>query len=231
MPPFSTAEMTSFYTAFRADDTLIHVLPNFDYASTLPLSSSVPAGPFKAGISTAVPLWMALFLQQRSLATISPPSWLNTENLASIIKYEKREGSLFDDETKLPANYYEIAKRLTAGANKIENSDAIALLVQDLLEIRIDKLRQQFQTLLTDTVDTDLTVAVNGIGTQELAILRAFVTRALADQHFLAADNSNKTESTTANTADNAAQEAKQQQQQPAALPKPSRFKTRRFRS
>lgn len=206
--PASSAEMTSFYTAFRADDTLVEIIPSFDFTGQLPVQSTAPTGPFKAGMAAAVPLWMALFLQQRSLASICPPAWLNTTNLAEIIAFEKKQVALFpttdDDDNddddfdnsrrrRLPANYYEISKRLTSknsngssSSRSLENVDAIALLVQDLLEIRLDKLRQQFQSLLTENVDTDLTVQVTGIGTQELAMLQNFVTQALADQHFLA---------------------------------------------
>ena len=203
--PTSSAEMTSFYAAFRADDTLVEIIPSFDFAGTLPAHSSVPSGPFKAGMTAAVPLWMALFLQQRSLASICPPVWLNIGNLVEIIAFEKKHVSLFptDDASRLPADYYEISKRLTSTKrNTFESADAIALLVQDLLELRLDKLRQQFQSLLTETVTTtDLTVAVTGIGTQELAILQTFVTRALADVHFLAQTEDTTAATTTAVTA------------------------------
>jgi GINS complex protein len=132
------------------------------------------------------------------LARIAPPAWLSLESLTAIIAYERRETSLFHDETQLPRNYYELSQRMTRCATNSNNSnsnnsdtnhDAIALLVQDLLDIRLDKLRQQFQTLVHDrTIEAsgeDILIEVNGIGTYELAVLHDFVTRALADKSFL----------------------------------------------
>lgn len=173
---------TSEIAAFRADDSIVEIIPDFDLTFPLALSSSVPVGPFKAGISTKVPLWMAAVLEQRSLATISPPTWLSMESLTTIVAYERRESKLYHDETKLPRNYYELSKR-------IKTNDAIALLIQDLLDIRIDKLRQQFQSLIYErTMNSpgeDIIIQVNGIGTQELAMLRDFIAQALADKSLL----------------------------------------------
>jgi GINS complex protein len=174
--------------SFRADDSIVDIIADFDLPIPLYLSSSIPVGPFKAGISTKVPLWMAVVLEQRSLARISPPPWLSVESLTSVIAYERREASLFHDETKLPLNYYELSKRILVTNN---NNDAVALLVQDLLDIRLDKLRQQFQTLIHERTmeasgrDDDIIIEVNGIGTRELAILHDFVTQALSDKSFL----------------------------------------------
>ena len=218
--------------AFRSDDTLIGILPSFDYEGTIPMLSSVAVGPFKAGIECAVPLWMALFLQQRSLAAVVPPNWWKTENLAAIIAHEKSQVSLFPTGDRLPADYYEISKRLTSTTNPPDQSEAIKLLVQDLLEIRLDKLRQQFQTLLTEAVETDLTVAVNGIGTQELAILQSFVTQALADQHALEATNKAKAAAAAPGGAEgqHGKEAAAEAAEQPVAPPV-RRVPIRRFRS
>lgn len=216
--------MTSAYAAFSADDTLVEIIPSFDWDGKIPIHSNVTPGPFRAGLPTIVPLWMALFLHQRSVATLVPPDWWTTPNLAAIIALEKRQANLFptttaasannqsneshhDDTNQrqyycLPENYYELSKRLssasstnsssssnaTTGGGADDNPDAVSLLVQDLFEIRIDKLRQQLQELLQHAgQDFDLLVDVTGIGTQELAMLRKFVQQALADQHFLKA--------------------------------------------
>jgi GINS complex protein len=259
----SNAEFSSFYAAFRADDTLMEILPALDYQpplsshSTLFLSTlpSTSFGPFKAGIASTVPLWMAVVLQQRSFATIILPSWLSISNLTSILQFEKRNVSLFhttiaaestgsrlstenarkgDDDSEadstinesnvdfdankeelfLPTNYYEVAVRLLSsssnsrssaasmeGSTENNNFSVLSLLVQDIYEIRIDKLRQQFQTLLSDTTTrlmstpsgssnaTDLIINVTGIGTQELASIQPFVIRAMSDTYYLASSS------------------------------------------
>jgi GINS complex protein len=179
--------MTSLYPAFQADDTLIEIIPAFDFDGKIPVHSTVPTGPFKSGMATVVPLWMAIFLQQRSFATICPPAWWTISNLSSIVAFEKKEPSLFLDAKRLPANYFEISKRLSSTTKAVsEHHHALSLLVQDLLDVRVDKLRQQFVDLLKGRETADVMVSVTGIGTQELALLRGVVTQSLADQYYLA---------------------------------------------
>jgi GINS complex protein len=191
------------------------------------------------------------------LARIAPPAWLSLESLTAIIAYERRETSLFHDETQLPRNYYELSQRMircatnsnNSNSNSDTNHDAIALLVQDLLDIRLDKLRQQFQTLVHDrTIEAsgeDILIEVNGIGTYELAVLHDFVTRALADKSFLeevvvpgettgggpAAAAATGTSSTNAADTDtNNMPQQQQQQQIPQAIRK-SKAPLRKFRT
>ena len=170
-----------FYAAFAADDASTDIVPSFTHGP-IQLLSAGKLGPFQAGIVTPVPLWLALTLHQRSLCTISLPVWLTADNIAEIIAHEKKTNELFSDHNRLPVQYYEIAKRLTA----VVTDKAVPLLVQDLLSIRTDKLRQQFQQLLAASANTtDLLVAVNGIASQELALLRPLVQQALNDQSYL----------------------------------------------
>jgi hypothetical protein len=234
---------------FRADDAIVEIVPDFDLPMPLPLySSSVPVGPFKAGIATKVPLWMALVLEQRSLARISPPSWLSTASLTAIIRYERREAALFHDETKLPRSYYELAQRLlrrsgsnaTSSTNSSDaNPDAMMLLVQDLLDIRLDKLRQQFQSLVREHQagghdgGGGVLIEVNGMGTYEMAVLHNFVTRALADKSFLEEQVDvfvPPTSSSTTSTNDPADRQQPQQQGLPQAVRK-SQAPLRKFRT
>jgi hypothetical protein len=235
---------------FRADDAIVEIVPDFDLPMPLPLySSSVPVGPFKAGIATKVPLWMALVLEQRSLARISPPSWLSTASLTAIIRYERREAALFHDETQLPRSYYELAQRLlrrsgsnaTSSTNSSDaNPDAMMLLVQDLLDIRLDKLRQQFQSLVRehqagghdDGGGGGVLIEVNGMGTYEMAVLHNFVTRALADRSFLE-EQVDVVPTTSSTTSTNDPADRQQPQQQgllPQAVRK-SQAPLRKFRT
>jgi GINS complex protein len=234
---YRNAGLSSYYASFRADDTLISILPAFDFQApdddaTSPqrlfqsTSRSTNFGPFKAGMEATVPLWMAVVLQQRSFATIVLPEWLSTANLSHILQYEKSHALLFpttsvrsgrpssapkdrwnaeedgDENTAisttmgdptsayfLPENYYEVALRLTAAAAAAQETSqysVIALLVQDLFEVRVDKLRQQFQSLLAETRG-DLLINVTGIGTQELTAIQPYVQQALQDMYRLAA--------------------------------------------
>jgi GINS complex protein len=260
-PKYQNAALSSYYASFRADDTLISILPAFDFnshddnqipnrlfQSTL---MSTNFGPFKAGMEATVPLWMAVVLQQRSFAQIVLPEWLSTSNLSHIIRYEKKHALLFpttslrsatgsksvtkhswnaedgdnsvtsvtvDDDPSsqgtfsLPENYYEVALRLTSAAQSSAPSQdtshsVLSLLVQDLFEIRVDKLRQQFQSLMEETVRrnlgvdgipsaswTDLIINVTGIGTQELTAIRPYVQQAMQDIYSLASSSNEESE-------------------------------------
>lgn len=214
-----TDDLTSFYASFRADDVLIDVIPKFEYreddddnddgsvsTTRMKLISSIPVGPFVPFMTSTVPLWMALFLKSRNLVDISTPKWLNTSNLADIIRYEKQNEALFADRNRLPNHYYEVGTRLVSALANTEPTTAassswhaISLLLQDLFDIRVDKLRQQFIHLLSNeerNVDFDLTVDVSDIGNQELALLRGFVTQAVTDHYWMASSSSSTSTST-----------------------------------
>lgn len=167
--------MPSFESAFQADDQLIEILPDFDLEKPLP--TSVPIGPFKAGIATHVPLWVGRLLQKRSLAVMVPPSWLTTQNLAHIIDQEKRHEYLFSDPNLLPFYYYELAQPFFTDPK-------LQLLIQDLLDVRLDKLRQSFVSLIAENHDP--VIEVLGIGRVELEALGDFIQTACHDRYRLA---------------------------------------------
>lgn len=230
-------ELASFHSAFLADDTLVTIVPTFDSDSPIPLlSATTPAGPFKAGIPTNVPLWLAMLLQQRSLCSLKVPEWLSTEHLTKVKQFERDETSLTpsfsvstattqhdedddDDDDfgkasssasggpNLPFYYAELGHRFTSakasalgGTNNSDDdptsslagsaaqaSKASGLLLADICQIRLDKLRQQFQYLAENNRhETHLTVQVPGIASVELVQMKPMILQALQDQRFLA---------------------------------------------
>lgn len=233
-------QQAAFYSSYECDDTTsIDILPNFTSKHTVPLlSSAAPIGPFTAGVVVSVPLWVGCILQQRTLCRIILPEWLSTSNIVTIIEFEKSNPSLYANTANLPFHYYELSKRLltsssttTASGGSTSNStattDAIQLLIEDLFEIRMDKLRQQFQELVTTTVPDqlmDLTADITGIAAQEVALLRRFVTAALTDYRALATTRPppHKQNATSTTTESNTTAAA--------AILKPSKFKLRQFR-
>jgi len=80
--------LASFHASFLADDTLVTIVPSFDYAANVPLLSASSVGPFKAGIATNVPLWLAVLLQQRSLCSLQVPEWMQMEHLTRVKQFE-----------------------------------------------------------------------------------------------------------------------------------------------
>ena len=195
----STGENQSLLTAFRADSTMVEMIPNFDHDKKIVLHSSTAGGardgaaavvgPFQANVPTQVPLWLALHLQTKSFCRVAPPRWLNSQNLSEILHYEKTHETLWSDKnnnnnnnngedasssswssTRLPANYYEVAMRLAPllqqqqqqhgggigvgtsdNSNGNDNGASVKLVVNDLLQVRLDKLRKQFSSLRQDS--------------------------------------------------------------------------------
>jgi hypothetical protein len=166
---------------------------------------SVDWGPVRAGIETRVPLWLAVSLHERSLACVSMPAWMDANDLIQVLRDEKRFAALVDDPNRLPFHYYEIGKRLAKLCASAWNVPQVPLLLEDIFQVRIDKLRQQFLDMMkehsgsvarlrntagdegSDTSEasgSNLLVKVNGIAAQELALLGPFVASALTDVQF-----------------------------------------------
>jgi GINS complex subunit 2 len=181
-------------SSFRADDTVVEVIPQFALPQpTHLLSSDKPVGPWQAGIPTKVPLWLAVHLQTKQLCTVPTPSWLSVSNLKEIVAFERKENILWNDESRLPFDYYQIAQRMPM-------EPAAKLLLKDLLQVRMDKLRQQFQELLKNQPSLDdeenlpppTAIDISGMGSIEIALLQKTITQALKDQDKLRNTNLRK---------------------------------------
>jgi len=171
-------------SSFSAENTMITIVPSFHYSSRLPFLSSPfqqDAGPFVAGMPADVPLWMAKALYQRQLAQIRLPEWLSTAKLTEILKEEKQETTL---TTQLPFFYFEIARAL---AMVVEKSAQVVL--QDLVNVRVDKIRQNFHDLSRGELQRNEgelpMISVTGIARVELNMVGPFLQRAFSDHGFL----------------------------------------------
>ena len=171
--------------SFCAENTPVTVVPSFSYKSTLQLMSSQrqsSVGPFVAGIPLEVPLWMAKVLQQRKLAQIQIPEWLSPENLTAILTEERKENMLTNE---LPFYYFEIARSLQWAMD----SKSTMIVLQDLANVRIDKIRSHFHALSKGDLEEnegDLPeITITGICSIELNTVGPFLQRAFSDYGFL----------------------------------------------
>ncbi len=183
-------------SSFSAENTPITIVPAFSSRkSPLTLLSSPhqqSVGPFVAGMPTNVPLWMAKLLYQKQLAQIKLPDWLSVDRLTVILKEEKTSELLTNH---LPFYYYEIARSLTSVLNQRAcdggsgQQQAALVVLQDLVAVRIDKIRQNFHELSRETlvhVAEDLPmIAVTGIASVELNKVGPFLQRAFSDYGYL----------------------------------------------
>jgi GINS complex protein len=193
-------------------------------------TTRVSFGPIKAGIPCALPLWLAVALNEKSLAKISKPRWMETDNLVKILQEERASGTLVvasssssssassNHQLQLPFYYYEISQRLSKLANVGWNRPEIRLLVEDIAQVRIDKLRHTFQKSLaglssdaavslrnkqlSSSSSSDASPAlskarllpdtfadVTGICAMELAVLGPFFVQALNDVQKMEGNN------------------------------------------
>jgi len=202
-------------SSFCAENIMVTIVPSFNFSGSFPLLSCTQkanVGPFTAGMPVDVPLWIAKALYRRNFAQIEVPEWLSVPVLTSILK-EERESSLLSK--KLPYHYYEIARALDCCllSNKNPTGRATKVVLQDLAEVRSDKLRMHFHELSRsdlvhpptgyDDVDEDGNylmdgefkdgrgpselpiISVTGICSYELNRVGPFLQRAFSDYGFL----------------------------------------------
>jgi hypothetical protein len=177
-------------SSFCAENMLVTVIPSFNYDETIPLIScphQTNLGPFRAGLPATVPLWIAKTLHQRKLAQIELPDWLDSEQKLVEILHEERESGLLTN--KLPFYYYEIARSLDFCLPK-----QTQVVLQDVVSLRSDKLRQHFHELsktelqVRPNYDEDYELpmfSVTGIASYELNKVGPFLQRAFSDYGFL----------------------------------------------
>jgi len=203
-------------SSFCAENTMVTIVPSFNFEGSFPLLSctrKANVGPFTAGMPVDVPLWVAKALYRRNFAQIELPEWLSVSFLTGILQ-EERESTLLS--RKLPFHYYELARALDCCLldNKNPSGRATKVVLQDLVEVRSDKLRMHFHELSRsdlvhppagyDDVDEDGNyladgdsykdgrgpselpiISVTGICSYELNKVGPFLQRAFSDYGFL----------------------------------------------
>lgn len=172
-------------SSFCAENHMVTVVPSFSYSSPMQLLSSQKqdsVGPFVAGMPVQVPLWMAKVLRQRQLAQINVPDWLSPENLTAILQEEKQSVLL---TSTLPFYYFEIARSLQWAME----SKSVMILLQDLTNVRVDKIRKHFHELskgdLQENEGELPMISVTGIASIELNTVGPFLQRAFSDYGYL----------------------------------------------
>eukprot|EP00978_Attheya_sp_CCMP212_P020163 scaffold57308_cov55-Attheya_sp.AAC.4 len=177
------------YCGFLAGETDIRISPNFNYKLPIGLVSR-KVGPFRAGIDTVVPLWLAVFLRRRSLARILLPDWMQVERLQQVLQYE-RDPDRASFSPDLPLRHAEISRAVLAACGsdgEIPNVDQIRVLLEDICTVRMDKIRRNVHTISAQSMPQNRSVPiidVTGIGSLEMQAIRPFVTSMFRDQKAL----------------------------------------------
>jgi len=217
----STATVARSYamTHFLAMDTHIDIVPLFNYKSLMDfLISHNPLGPFYAGVSTTVPLWVAIYLRKRNLCRLIIPSWMSVENLKSVLESEVANKDTFSDYTVLPFRYKEISRSILqacgvsrsqahASSEEIPHAEHIRLLLEDISTTRMNKIRRNIHRFSAETLSDTKPVflTVTGIGSAEINAIKPFLENAFRDHLRLisASSSTNASQSTTTTNNNN----------------------------
>jgi GINS complex subunit 2 len=194
---------------FLAGDETISIIPSFTYPETIGLISG-QVGPFRAGMDTEVPLWMATMLRRRKLAKIIPPSWMDVSVLKEVLRFERdpKEASFSPD---IPFRHAEISHAILSacragsgtggsgamgdgGESEVPNADQVKLLLEDIQRVRMDKIRRNVHTLSSQTLKTkskyESIIDVTNIGSLEMHQIKPFITDAFRNHRELSGKGS-----------------------------------------
>ena len=141
---------------FIAEETLITIQSNFDHPTFTFISGNF--GPFVTGIPIQVPLWFAITMRKKGKCTILPPEWMSTVYLENAVKNERSSKTL----SELPYHYMEIALLLLNNAREdIPSPDQIAVLLKDLENIRMDRIKSGIRSIAESVNNADAVVSAN----------------------------------------------------------------------
>ena len=131
-------------------------------------------GPFHSNLAAEVPLWLALALKERHKCRIEAPEWMSVDTLKQALELEKRIGE-FEVSKALPFHYVEIAHILfNKAADDILDVDRVRMLIEDLQDMRMSKLRNGVNKILKTAVreGTIPGVPMTGASHMELNMIR-----------------------------------------------------------
>lgn len=161
---------------YFAEETMVTIVPNVNHPTFRFVSGIF--GPLESGIPCEVPLWLAITLRKRSKCIIRTPDWMTVANLEEIVAHERSQQVL----GKLPYHFMEISQLLLTNANEdILNPEKVSLLLQDLEQIRMDRIRIGISGI-AETVKQDQSVvstALNNVSSMEVLAMKDFFLSSL----------------------------------------------------
>jgi GINS complex subunit 2 len=169
--------LVSAENEFLAEETLVRIVSGTDHPALNFISGRF--GPLLAGFPAEVPLWLAITLRKRGKCTIAIPEWMSIISLEQYIANERSQ-VIF---APLPYYYREISQLLlTHAREEIQSPDRVAVLLQDLENIRMDRSRLGILDM-ADKVRTSEAVVYAGlpnVGAIEVQTIRRFSVESIS---------------------------------------------------
>ncbi|KAM5263328.1 DNA replication complex GINS protein PSF2 [Ctenodactylus gundi] len=163
---------------FLAEKELVTIIPNFSLDKIYLIGGDL--GPFNPGLPVDVPLWLAINLKQRQKCRLLPPAWMDVEKLEKMRDYERSE----EPFTPVPSPcYMELTKLLLNHASdNIPKADSIRILVKDLWDTRMAKLRVSADSFVRQQ---EAHAKLDNLTLMEINTSGAFLTEALRHMYKL----------------------------------------------
>ncbi|KAF0715529.1 hypothetical protein AaE_011312, partial [Aphanomyces astaci] len=172
----------------KAEQELISIMPYFELQENGGRLNGISGdfGPFHPSTPTQVPLWLALSLKQLQKCRILQPSWFTVAHLKDRLDKET-SSELFEE---LPFHYLEIAALLVKhAADDMQQVETIRLVLEDIQQVRQDKIRNGLVRIAADvqTGGTAYAVQLNNVAAMEINSVRQFMTKSLTKFYGLGA--------------------------------------------
>ncbi|KAF7989946.1 hypothetical protein HCN44_008620 [Aphidius gifuensis] len=162
---------------FINENRTISIIPNFNLGTIHLLSGSV--GPFKAGATLNVPLWLAVSLKQQQKCRIMCPDWMELEKLETIKENEKLSRTFH----KMANDHYmdEAHILMDIASDDIPSVDNVRTAIKDIWDIRMSKLRTSLDELFK--AKSGVHAVLNNLTVMELNSIRPLLPHTM-DQLF-----------------------------------------------
>ncbi|KAH7463838.1 hypothetical protein PRIC1_006458 [Phytophthora ramorum] len=220
------ASLSASETEFLAEQELIAILPHFHLRANSGMLNFISGdfGPFQPGITTHVPLWLAIMLKQLNKCRILAPPWLSVDYLASRLEREKNS-EVFEE---LPFHYLEVASLLLKNAPEdLDQGEHVRSLLEDLQNVRQDKIRKGLSKIADDVQggETAFAIQMNNISALEINSVREFMIGSM-DQFYRLSQLTEGAEDEN----DTQTQSQSQGYSEPSSAESPAAQRLRRFR-
>ena len=182
MSGLSLSCLNSSENEFLAEETIINITPEFDHSELHFIRGKY--GPFVSNFDVDVPLWLAIALRKQGKCRIAIPDWMTVAKLEGFVHFERTHQQLGE----LPFHYIEIAQLLLNNAREdITSPDRVAVLLQDLENIRMDRIRLGVMNV-AETVskgDAVLSANLNNVASMEIFTIKRFFLNAMDTFYWL----------------------------------------------
>eukprot|EP01017_Pseudomicrothorax_dubius_P018092 TRINITY_DN20145_c0_g1_i1.p1 TRINITY_DN20145_c0_g1~~TRINITY_DN20145_c0_g1_i1.p1 ORF type:complete len:204 (-),score=53.20 TRINITY_DN20145_c0_g1_i1:85-696(-) len=141
-----TADLTKAEREFFSENNLFTIIPNFQEEKVHLISGDF--GPFRPNKPVEVPLWLAMYLKKKGKCRIVPPPWMELNYLRDRLNLELAEKTAL---SALPPHFKDVFNIISTYASEdVPNIAGIQSVLEHILKLRADKLKQLVNSSLDD---------------------------------------------------------------------------------